>query len=90
MAYTYLALGDSYTIGEQVPLYESFPYQTVQLLRGAAATGDPVPGIEVNAPEIISKTGWTTDELAAAIRENRFLPRYDFVSLLIGVNNQYR
>ena len=90
MAYTYLALGDSYTIGEQVPLYESFPYQTVQLLRGAAVTGDPVPGIEVNAPEIIAKTGWTTDELAAAIRENRFLPRYDFVSLLIGVNNQYR
>lgn len=79
---TYLALGDSYTIGEQVVLTESFPYQTVQLLRNN--------NIETAAPEIIAKTGWTTDDLNAAIQENKFLKQYDFVSLLIGVNNQYR
>jgi lysophospholipase L1-like esterase len=79
---TYLALGDSYTIGEQVLLTESFPYQTVQLLRKK--------NIEITAPEVIAKTGWTTDDLNAAIQENIFLKEYDFVSLLIGVNNQYR
>lgn len=80
--HTYLALGDSYTIGELVPLRFSFPYQAVQLLRKA--------GIPFAAPEIVAKTGWTTDELAAAMTEYSFLPSYDFVSLLIGVNNQYR
>lgn len=80
--FTYLALGDSYTIGEQVPIYESFPYQTVQLLRR--------DGIEMYAPEIVAKTGWTTDELAAGIEQTKLLPSYDIVSLLIGVNNQYR
>jgi lysophospholipase L1-like esterase len=79
---TYLALGDSYTIGEQVLLSESFPYQTVQILRNK--------NIGVTAPEIIAKTGWTTDELNDAISQHTFLKSYDFVSLLIGVNNQYR
>ena len=79
---TYLALGDSYTIGESVPIYESFPYQTVQLLRSK--------GMEVNAPEIIAKTGWTTDELQAGINKSMLHDKYDIVSLLIGVNNQYR
>ena len=82
MTYSYLALGDSYTIGEGVPLYDSFPYQTVRLLRGA--------GRSFAAPEILARTGWTTDELAAAFSRTEWLPRYDFVSLLIGVNNQYR
>jgi lysophospholipase L1-like esterase len=77
-----LSLGDSYTIGEGVPLYDSFPYQSVQLLRKSGHT--------VTAPEIIARTGWTTDELAAAIARTRLLPRYDLVSLCIGVNNQYR
>ncbi|MFT3908641.1 MAG: SGNH/GDSL hydrolase family protein [Ferruginibacter sp.] len=81
---SYLALGDSYTIGEQVLLAENFPYQAVQLLRRNNNKFD------FTAPEIIAKTGWTTDELAAAIAETKFLPKYDFVSLLIGVNNQYR
>lgn len=80
--YSYLALGDSYTIGEGVPVYENFPYQTVQLLRTA--------GYAVTAAEIVAKTGWTTDELQAGIANSRFLPAYDIVSLLIGVNNQYR
>jgi len=80
--YTYLALGDSYTIGEGVPIFESFPYQAVQLLR---SENKPIL-----APEIIAKTGWTTDELSNGIAGTRLLPSYDFVSLLIGVNNQYR
>ncbi len=78
----YLALGDSYTIGESVPIAESFPYQTVQLLRKA--------GYFFQAPEIIAKTGWTTDELQQGIKNSRLLPAYDIVSLLVGVNNQYR
>ena len=80
--FTYLALGDSYTIGESVPLQENFPYQTVHLLRQK--------GLHFSAPEIIAKTGWTTDELLEAMEEHHFLTNYDFVSLLIGVNNQYR
>jgi len=82
MSYQYLALGDSYTIGEAVPVIESFPYQTVQLLRAQK--------IDIAAPEIIARTGWTTDELQAAINGYTFQPGYDVVSLLIGVNNQYR
>jgi lysophospholipase L1-like esterase len=79
---TFLALGDSYTIGEATPLLQSFPYQTVQLLRKA--------GYDFSAPEIIAKTGWTTEELQEAIAGYGFLARYDLVTLLIGVNNQYR
>lgn len=82
MTYTYLALGDSYTIGEAVLLIESFPYQTVQLLRKRQ--------LQVAAPEVIARTGWTTDELQAALSTQHLLSKYDFVSLLIGVNNQYR
>jgi len=80
--YTLLSLGDSYTIGEGVLLHKSFPYQVVQLLRKKE--------LNISAPEIIAKTGWTTDELSSAIENYSFLPKYDFVSLLIGVNNQYR
>ena len=80
--YSFLALGDSYTIGEGVPIYDSFPYQTVQLLRRG--------GHEFLAPEILARTGWTTDELAAAMDATRLLTSYDLVTLLIGVNNQYR
>jgi lysophospholipase L1-like esterase len=80
--YSYLALGDSYTIGEGVPIYESFPYQTVQGLRKA--------GYSLYAAEIVAKTGWTTDELQAGISNSHLLASYDLVSLLIGVNNQYR
>lgn len=78
----YLALGDSYTIGEALPLTESFPYQTVQLLRAQ--------NIDIAAPEVIAKTGWTTGELQDAINKYTFAKSYDAVSLLIGVNNQYR
>jgi lysophospholipase L1-like esterase len=80
--YSYLALGDSYTIGESVPLYESYPYQLVQSLRLA--------GKAFYAPEIIAKTGWTTSDLASRLKQTILNSNYDFVSLLIGVNNQYR
>ena len=80
--YTYLALGDSYTIGEQVELKDNFPNQTVAILRQS--------GIDVADPIIIAKTGWTTDELAAAITEKDVKGTFSFVTLLIGVNNQYR
>jgi len=80
--YTYLALGDSYTIGEQVPASDNFPNQTTRLLRSS--------GIEVVDPVIIATTGWTTDELAASIREHNIRDTFSFVTLLIGVNNQYR
>ncbi len=80
--HSYLALGDSYTIGEAVPIYESFPYQTVQLLRKK--------GYHFHAPEIVAKTGWTTFELADHLINHELNDHYDFVTLLIGVNNQYR
>src|ERR1700722_7504832 len=80
--YTYLALGDSYTIGEQVPVHDNFPYQAVQLLRKQQ--------VDVADPVIIATTGWTTDELAASIREHNIHETFSFVTLLIGVNNQYR
>jgi lysophospholipase L1-like esterase len=80
--YSYLALGDSYTIGEAVPLNKNFPYEAVQQLRRK--------GYNFYAPEIIAKTGWTTEELHEAITGTALLPKYDFVTLLIGVNNQYR
>jgi lysophospholipase L1-like esterase len=75
---TYLALGDSYTIGEAVAPEESFPRQLVNLLHG------------FDEPLIIAKTGWTSAELTAAIRYAETGLRYDLVTLLIGVNNQYR
>lgn len=80
--FSYLALGDSYTIGESVPLHESFPYQVVQQLRRK--------GIHIHAPEIIARTGWTSFELAEHLLHTRLEDSYDFVTLLIGVNNQYR
>ena len=80
--FSYLALGDSYTIGESVALHDSFPYQAVQLLRKA--------GLHFNAPEIIAKTGWTSGELAEHLLHTKLNEQYDFISLLVGVNNQYR
>lgn len=79
---SYLALGDSYTIGESVPLHESFPYLTTQLIRKQK--------IAIHAPEIIAQTGWTSTELAEQLLKTELNLHYDFVSLLIGVNNQYR
>ncbi|ASZ15141.1 MULTISPECIES: SGNH/GDSL hydrolase family protein [Chitinophaga] len=79
---TYLALGDSYTIGESVTEPERFPEQAVALLARR--------GIRVASPRIIAITGWTTDELAQAIQAAGIKTTYHIVTLLIGVNNQYR
>lgn len=79
---TYLALGDSYTIGEGVAEDGRWPRQLAQALRA--------DGIALADPRIIAATGWTTDELSAAIDAAEPLGKHDFVSLLIGVNNQYR
>lgn len=78
----YLALGDSYTIGEAVDAAGRWPMQLARGLRSE--------GIALADPQIIATTGWTTDELDAAISAQEPLGDYDFVSLLIGVNNQYR
>ena len=80
--FTYLALGDSYTIGESVTQVESFPYQLQNLLKAQ--------GKNVANPKIIATTGWTTDELKTAITKAELNQKFDFVTLLIGVNNQYR
>jgi len=77
----YLALGDSYTIGESVDEAERWPNQLAAQLDGQ---GYP---IDVT---IIARTGWTTDELWQGIQARELNPPYDLVSLLIGVNNQYR
>lgn len=78
----YLALGDSYTIGEGVAPDERWPMQLARALRAH--------GVAIDPPLIIATTGWTTDELAAGLE--RAAPRgpFQLVTLLIGVNNQYR
>lgn len=78
----YLALGDSYTIGEGVDAAERWPSRLAALLRAR--------GIAVAEPEVVARTGWTTDELDAAIDQAAPRGPYGLVSLLIGVNDQYR
>ena len=79
---SFLALGDSYTIGEGVGAAERWPVQLAALAR---QQGQPV-----QAPTIIARTGWTTAELQAAVAEAHAQKTYGLVSLQIGVNNQYR
>ena len=82
-ALTYLALGDSYTIGEGVASGERWPVRLTLALREE--------GVPLEFPRTLATTGWTTDELSTAMDAAQPpLGRYDFVSLLIGVNNQYR
>jgi lysophospholipase L1-like esterase len=78
----YLALGDSYTIGEMVPTDESYPNQVATLLTRK--------GRHVNPPTIIAKTGWRTDELIHGIANTNLTQKFDILTLLIGVNNQYQ
>jgi lysophospholipase L1-like esterase len=78
----YLALGDSYTIGQSVPEKDRFPVLLVNELNSK--------NYNFNAPKIIAQTGWTTGELKAAIAKENITKKYNLVSLLIGVNNQYR
>lgn len=80
----YLALGDSYTIGEGVMEKDRFPNQVVQAWNTSSSLG-------FFPPTLIAKTGWTVDELEAGIKANPPSSEgYDMVTLLIGVNNQYR
>jgi lysophospholipase L1-like esterase len=79
----FLALGDSYTIGESVPASARWPMQLAGMLRAER--------IDVADPVIIARTGWTTDELSTAIDAAKIDDeRFDLVTLLIGVNNQYQ
>lgn len=84
--YYYLALGDSYTIGEMVAPPDNFPNQFSAIMKNDT--------VDLQPARIVAKTGWTTDELKAGITaansQQLFRPSYDFVTLLIGVNNQYR
>lgn len=73
----YLALGDSYTIGEDIDQNLSFPNQLSKKL-------------DIFETKIVAKTGWTTTDLLAQIKNESLSKSYDFVSLLIGVNNQYQ
>lgn len=79
---TYLALGDSYTIGQNVPVKERFPYLTVASLRSQ--------GITIQDPQYIATTGWTTMNLQNAITAQNPSANFDIVTLLIGVNDQYQ
>ena len=80
----FLALGDSYTIGEGVAPSARWPMQLAVALGHA--------GLAVEEPRIIARTGWTTDELLAAIESTHPAADhgYDLVTLLVGVNDQYR
>lgn len=79
---SYLALGDSYTIGESVAENQSFPFQFAALMKKQ--------GYTITTPKIVAKTGWTTGELILGIDQAQISQTYDIVTLLIGVNNQYR
>ena len=79
---TFLALGDSYTIGESVEEAQRWPVQLVKKLNQE--------GSNIERPHIVAKTGWTTDELLGGLDTATIARSYDLVSLLIGVNNQYR
>ncbi len=81
-SYRFLALGDSYTIGESVQESDRWPVQLAAALRRR--------NIAVDDPLIIARTGWTTDELNAGIDQAQPQGTFDLVTLLIGVNNQYR
>src|SRR5688572_606813 len=79
---SFLALGDSYTIGEGVSVNDCWPNQLALKLSDS--------GIPVSPPEIIARTGWRTDNLIAAIKAENLAEKYDLVSVLIGVNNQFQ
>jgi lysophospholipase L1-like esterase len=80
--FKYLALGDSYTIGQNVDENQRFPVQLAEKLNEA--------GLNVAKPTIVARTGWTTANLSQGIVDANLTGPYDLVTLLIGVNNQYQ
>src|SRR5690606_31507139 len=79
----YIAVGDSYTMGDGVKIQDSFPYQLVKELKRFYHKFSP--------PKIIAQTGWTARELRIGIEEAGISgKKYDLVTLMIGINNQYR
>jgi lysophospholipase L1-like esterase len=80
---SYLALGDSYTIGEAVDSTHRWPVQLADSLRR-------IHHLRVDEPQIVATTGWTTNELQHGIEQADLKDKYELISLLIGVNNQYR
>ena len=78
---TFLALGDSYTIGESVDEKDRWSIQLISLMKNE---------FNITKHEIIARTGWTTAELIDVVEAKKLNEQYDMVSLLIGVNNQYR
>ncbi len=79
---TYLALGDSYTIGQSVTPEDSYPFQLTAQLRANK--------LKAGSPQIVARTGWTTTDLITALSTANLNPKYSLVTLLIGVNNQYQ
>lgn len=78
----YLALGDSYTVGRLVPAEDSFPYQLVAKLKSK--------GVAIAPPTLVAQNGWRTDELIKGIAGSGVTQKFDIVTLLIGVNNQFQ
>ncbi len=79
---SFLALGDSYTIGESVSSAERFPARTISLLNDI--------GLYYTAPQYIAQTGWTSFDLQQAMLDTVLKKKYDLVTLLIGVNDQFQ
>lgn len=83
----FLALGDSYTIGESVDEMERWPLQLAEQMKATTGFAAQYRGVDV---DFVARTGWTTNELWNTIRQNPPQGPYDLVSLLVGVNDQYR
>ena len=77
-----LCLGDSYTVGEGVPEREAWPHRVAGALRAG--------GVDAAPPTVVARTGWTTEDLAAALDAAPPDGPFDAVTLLVGVNDQYR
>jgi len=78
----FLALGDSYTIGESVEASKNRPHQLVDSLIGH--------GVNAEKPQVLATTGWRTDDLMNAVSNSHLASNFSLISISIGVNNQYQ